>query len=54
MASVPKKIANKAGNTATATSLTGFLNMADEKYLFMPAGGHNKPISMAARKMMPK
>lgn len=31
MASVPKKIANKAGSTATATSLTGFLNMADEK-----------------------
>jgi hypothetical protein len=31
MASVPKKIANKAGNTATATSLTGFLNIADEK-----------------------
>ena len=51
---VPRKIAPKAGVTDAATARMGLPNMAEAKKMFRPAGGHKNPISIAAKKMMPK
>jgi hypothetical protein len=47
-------MANAAGMTLLITKGRGCLKTALAKYTFMPAGGHKKPISKLARKMMPK
>lgn len=52
--SAPRKIASSAGSTDTATSRIGLANIAEAKKMFMPAGGHRKPISITARKITPK
>ena len=52
--SAPRKIASSAGSTDTATSRIGLANIAEAKKMFMPAGGHKKPISITARKITPK
>jgi hypothetical protein len=54
MIKVPTNIANKAGSTDTATFLIDCLKTADAKNIFIPAGGHKNPISILARKIMPK
>lgn len=50
----PIKIAIKAGATDAVTWPIGFENIADAKKMLRPAGGQRKPISIVARKMIPK